>query len=199
MMNLVGKDARLFRKFFKEMAKLRGIPGCLYQKISDKLTENPNGNYVIINSKLVECTPSDYRNLPHYTKGSSKEFTIHGELRAIYADPEPIDLIFQEAPAMKTLRAIGWNSEDNSDGDKPYVIQIPYDTPDLQVGCRVHIPFSLHDNESSRKIFRITKIAVIAQIPDCYTCTIAPEFESDPIKTAPDYSNTNSNFLRGFK
>lgn len=198
-MNLIGKDAKLFRGFFKEMARLRGIPGCTYQYITEKLIESKNGNYVIIDSKLVECTPTDYPNLPHYNMTTSKSFTIHGELRAIYSEPQPIDLIFQEAPSMKTLRAIGWSSEDNSDGDKPYVIQVPFDTEKLQVGCRVLIPFSIYDNDESRKVFRITKIAVIAQFPDCYTCTIAPEFETNPIKTNPDYSKTNSNFMRNFK
>ena len=198
-MNLISKDTKLFRGFFKEMAKLRGVPGCQYQYITEKLVESTSGDHVITESGLVECTPSDYPNLPHYFLSTSKSFTIHGEIRAIYSEPKLIYLIFQESPSMKTLRAIGWSSEDNSDGDKPYVIQIPFDTENLQVGCRVIIPFSAYDNYESKKVFRITKISIIAQFPDCYTCTIAPEFESDPLMTNSDYSNTNSNFMRNFK
>lgn len=198
-MNLVGKDAKLFRGYFKEMAKLRGLPGCQYQYIKDTLTEDPSGNYVYIDGVLTECSSSDYPHLTHYSKSSTKRFTIHGELRASYSDPEQIYLIFQEHPNMKTLRAVGWASESNTEGDKPYIVQLPFDTPQLQVGCRVLIPFSLHDEQPVRKTFRITKVAVIALYPDCYTCTIAPEFETDPSRTSPSYSNTNSNFMRNFK
>lgn len=148
---LTQNDATLWRGFFVEMAKLRGIP--------------VEYRYVI-----------------------SQEVSIHSEFFYELSEPIPIDIIFDSNPSISTLRKVGWMSE-NSD-DKPYIAQIPFDLPNLKIGCTISIKdFDLN----STRDFKITSIKMLLEFPDCWTVTLAPIFFNKEPKTA--YVETNYNYL----
>lgn len=150
---LTQPDATLYRGFFKEMSKLRGIH-------------------------------VQYR---YPIKISS---TIHAEMNTKLSDPIEMDIIFQENPSVRTLKSIGWVSEIGD--DKPYVAQLPFDTPELQVESVITIPPFYEINSRSRD-FKITSITTLLEFPDCLTCTLAPIFDTKFINK--DYDTSNYNYL----
>lgn len=157
MGTLIQKDAKLFRGWFKEMAKLIGIR-VLYQYMH-----------------------------------TDKSFDVHGALKGTYSDPENLDIIFIEYPDQKTLKKLGWYSEDKE--QRPIMAQLPYDTPNLQSGCRILIPYGV--TEVDYKTFRITEIKTIPTMPDSYYVKLAPEFASIFSETLSDYSDSDFNMISG--
>lgn len=158
--NLVGKDAKLKRNEWKEMAKLYGMPGVTYQ---------------------------------HFVPGT-KSFSIHGEVQGEYANPISIPMIWIDVPDQETATTYGWISE--LPDDKPYLVQLPYDTPNLEGGCRLWIPFvgdSMVDDETGDpKPFRITRTYVSSRFPNCRMCQLAPEFISKIITDKMDTEESQS-------
>lgn len=139
---LTQQDATLFRGWFKEMAKLRGIH-VIFQGIK------------------------------------SSETTVHGEILPVeFEDPVEIDVIFDENPSVKTLRKIGWISIDPQ--DKPYLMQLPFDTPNLAAEARIKIPPI--NSVGKERTFKITNITTLLEYPDCWTCTVVPVPDSDKPK-----------------
>ena len=155
---LTRHDATLFRSFFKEMAKLRGIH-VIYQypidmKFSNYAEEDPTG----------------------------------------FSEDIPMDIVFEENPKMTTLRKYGWVTE--IPDDKPYIAQLPYDAPNLCKGCRILIPSPFPTNP--HRTFVITEITANLEFPDSWVCKVAPVFHDKPTE-APNYEDTNYNFIRGGK
>ena len=86
-----------------------------------------------------------------------KSRTIHSELVvAKYSDTIETDVIFDTSPKLATLRRLGWVSE--TQDDKPYIIQVAYDLPELQYGCIITLPAPAG---MSGKDFRVTDIQFI--------------------------------------
>ena len=153
---LIDDDANLFKGFFKEMCKLRGIRG-KYQYIM-----------------------------------SSKEYTIHSELKVTYSEPLLVDMIFEEYPKQRTLRRHGWFSEDKKD-DVPYVAHIPYDVPKVEKGCLIWIPAGA---TNVFKPFRIEDISTIIEFPASLTVKLAPYIQDTTPDSYETYHDTNTNYLR---
>lgn len=124
----------------------------------------------------------EYRNIV------SQEVTNHSEFIYQMSDPIPMSIIFQENPLVSTLRKFGWVSE-NSD-DKPYIAQLPFDAPDLKIGCSITIR---SDDLESQRDFKITSMKSLLEYPDCWTCLLAPIFFSNEAKTS--YIGTNYNYV----
>lgn len=134
-----------------------------------------------------------------YIEEDTKEFTIHGELKAKYSEPIPIPMIWMEVPDQESAMDLGWVSE--LPGDKPYLCQLPYDTPHLQRGCRLYIPFvgdSLVDDETGEpQCFRITRVYMLSRFPTCRMCQLAPEFKSALVVDVVDkFDDRNYGFLK---
>lgn len=125
----------------------------------------------------------------YYQYVKSCDTSIHAEFKTELSEYIEMNAIFIENPKVSTLKRIGWVSE-NPD-DKPYIIQLPIDTPNLSTESVVTIPpFS----EFTRaREFKITLITTLLEYPDCFTCTLAPIFDNKKEKT--DYSNTNYNYV----
>lgn len=156
MGELFNKDATIYRKFFKEQAKLLGI-------------------------KVQYCYPIDM------------EFTTHSQENPRgYSEPIDLDIIFDQSPKLKTLRKLGWVSEDKS--DKPYMIQVPYDTPNLQKGCLIILPSPLP--LAGSKVFKITDITVDQILPDSWYCKVAPKFEVMGKIKPEDYKDKSYSYLK---
>lgn len=150
---LTKKDSTIFRGFFKEMAKLRGIRVSYQYPIKSKQT-------------------------------------IYGEPKTILSDALRIDIIFEENPKPKTLKAIGWVSEYSD--DKPYVAMLPYDLEGISVDCIITLsPDELLRTRHNK--FKITSMQSIMEYPDCWTCTLAPVFESEELSA--NYHKTNYNYV----
>lgn len=153
---LFNQDAKIYREFFKEQAKLLGIR-------------------------------------VQYQYPVEMEFTIHGQEDPMgYSEPIELDIIFSESPKLKTLRKFGWVSEDPS--DKPYLIQVPFDTPNLQKGCLVTLPVPLPLVEG--RVFKITDISVDQILPDSYYCKVAPKMEKMDAIKPEEYKEKSFTYLK---
>lgn len=156
MGTLFNRDAELYRRFFKEQAKLLGIH-------------------------------------VQYQYPIDMEFTTHGQENPRgYSEPVEMDIIFDQTPKLKTLRKFGWVSEDPS--DKPYLVQLPYDAPNLQKGCLIVLPSPLPLEPS--KVFKVTEISVDQVLPDSWYCKVAPKFEKMNSLKSEDYKDSPNAFLR---
>lgn len=156
MGQLFQRDAELYRRFFKEQAKLLGVH-------------------------------------VQYKYPVDMKFTVHGQEDPLgYSEPIEMDVIFDQSPRLKTLRKLGWVSEDPN--DKPYIIQVPYDTPNLQKGSLIIIPSPLPLEPS--KVFKITEITVDHVLPDSWYCKVAPKFEKQDALTSKDYKDKPNSFLK---
>jgi hypothetical protein len=102
-----------------------------------------------------------------------RNLSIHSEDNCKLSMPIRIDILFDENPQVDTLNRLGWVSEIN--GQKPIVINMPYNTPELTVNARVIIE-SVEGTPRPR-VFKITKIVSDLEFPDAYTCAIVPVFD----------------------
>lgn len=118
-----------------------------------------------------------------------EEVTIHSEIKDQFSELIDLDIIFQEVPEVKTLKRIGWVAEDPE--DKPCIAMLPIDTPYLQVKSRILIPPI--GQAIPGRWFEVSSIHSILEYPSCYTCTLAPIFETKPDKN--DHSETNYNYI----
>lgn len=156
MGELFNNDALIYRRFFKEQAKLLGIKVKYQYPVDMKFTnsgqENPKG----------------------------------------YSEPIDMDIIFSQSPKLSTLRKLGWVSQDPS--EKPYLVQLPYDAPNLQKGCLLILPAP--DPLTSTNVFKITEITVDQILPDSWYCKVAPKFGEMNALKQEDYITNNNSFLK---
>lgn len=156
MGTLFQRDAELYRRYFKEQARLLGVH-------------------------------------VQYQYPVDMDFTLHAQENPLgYSEPIEMDIIFDQSPRIKTLRKLGWVSKDKD--DKPYIIQIPYDAPNLQKGCLITIPSPLPLEPS--QVFKITEITVDQILPDSWYCKVAPKFEEMNKLKPKDYQDSPSAFLK---
>ena len=156
MGKLFQRDAEIYRRFFKEQAKLLGIH-------------------------------------VQYRYPIDMSYTIHGQEDPLgYSEPIEMDIIFDTSPRLKTLRKLGWVSEDPE--GKPYIVQVPYDTPNLQKGSLIILPSPLPLELS--KVFKITEITVDQVLPDSWYCKVAPKYEKQNALTPEDYKDKPNSFLK---
>ena len=114
-----------------------------------------------------------------------REMTLHSEDNSKLSQPIELDILFDENPNIDTLNRLGWLSELND--QKPIIINVPYNTPNLSVGARISIESI--DGTPRPRMFQITKIQSDLEFPDAYTCAIVPVF--DQYEQTNDYSITN--------
>lgn len=155
MGTLFQHDATIYRRFFKEQAKLLGIPA-LYQY------------------------PIEMDHTAHAQEDPKG-----------YSDPIPLDIIFDQSPKLKTWKKLGWVPE--SPEDNSYLIQVPYDTPNLQKGSLITLPSPLPLIPS--RVFKITEITVDQVLPDSWYCKVAPKFEKMNALTEEDYKDKPNAYL----
>ena len=103
-----------------------------------------------------------------------KEFDKYGDLQAQYPKESiPVGCIFQDHPDQKTLKKMGWVAE-LQEGSS--IIHVPYDLPNLQVGCLFKVPSGLDSAEP--RLFRVISMQNIMVYPASIACEIAPEYEN---------------------
>lgn len=119
-----------------------------------------------------------------------KKWTNYGEIDANYNKPILLGCIFNEHPDQATLKKIGWVSELQENAS---IIHIPYDTPQLEVGCLFVIPSGLDDGKG--RLFRCTKITNIMVYPASIACEIIPEYENTYSPSLNNFTNSSFNLL----
>lgn len=156
MGELFKPDATIYRKFFKEQAKLLGIH-------------------------------------VQYRYPIDPDYDLHGlDNPKGYSDFIEMDIIFDQSPKLTTLKKLGWVSEDPQ--DKPYLVQLPYDAPNLQKGCLIILPSPLP--LCPAKVFKVTDITVDQVLPDSWYCKLVPKFEKQDALTPQDYKDKPNSFLK---
>lgn len=156
MGELFQNDAIIYRRFFKEQARLLGI-------------------------KVQYRYPVDM------------DYSLHGQNDPRgFSEPIELDIILDQSPKLKTLKKLGWMSE-NPD-DKPWIAQLPYDTPNLQQGCL--IDFTAPEPLGTQKSFKVTDITVDQILPDSWYCKLAPQFEKQNVLKSKDYEDKSYSFLK---
>ena len=123
-------------------------------------------------------------------RDSSKHYDGYGELFSFYNDPEVVGCIFDEHPTQKTMRKLGWDTEQM---ENLSVIHVPYDLPGLQVGALFIIPSGL-DNAEGR-VFKVITMSNIAVYPASVACEIGPVIENKFEPSQFDYSHNTFNLL----
>ena len=132
-------------------------------------------NYFIEMASLIGV------NVIYRAPRPDKHWTLYSEIESNYYPPVVISCIFNEFPDHKTMKKLGWDSEQL---ENKSIISMPYDTPNIQVGALLIVP-SAFDRTKGR-LFRITKITGIMIYPASLTCELVPEFENT-------FSNTTYN------
>lgn len=121
-----------------------------------------------------------------------KDYTIYSELKASYSEPLLVDLVFEDRPKQKTLRRHGWFSEDKKD-EAAYIGHVSFDTPNLEKGCLLWIPYG---GGSEFKPFRVEAISSIIEYPESWTIKLAPYIEDKNPDSFDNYGKSNTNFLK---
>lgn len=102
-----------------------------------------------------------------------RQYTIHSEDNSTLSAPIRIDVLFDENPKVDTLNRLGWVSELNE--QRPIVVNMPYDTPNLSINARLIIESV--DGTPRPRVFKITQIESDLEFPDAYTCAAVPVFD----------------------
>ena len=156
MGELFKRDAEIYRRFFKEQAKLLGIH-------------------------------------VQYRYPVNMDYSLHGTDSPLgYSEPIELNIIFDQSPKLKTLKKLGWISE--ASNDKPYLCQVPYDTPNLQEGSLIE--FDVPEPLTGAKVFRITDITIDQILPDSYYCKLVPKMEKQNVLTSDDYKEKSYTYLK---
>lgn len=129
-------------------------------------------------------------NVIYKAPKKDKTYNMYGELTSSYCEPIVVGCIFDEHPTVSTQKKMGWNSE-LSDGLS--IIHVPYDLPDLQVGALFIIPSAI-DNSSGR-VFKVTRMSSISVYPASIACEIGPVFENEFDSQLLSHSQDNFNLL----
>lgn len=119
-----------------------------------------------------------------------KTYTLYTEIISNYQDPIQLGCIFHEHPDQQTLKRMGWVAEL---GESSCLIDVPYDTPDLQQGALFYLPGGL-DTAKSR-LFRVVKLQNSMVYPAAITCEVVPEYENTYVQELNDFRQTDFNLL----
>lgn len=104
----------------------------------------------------------------------NKDYDLHGELDALYYEPEVVGCIYNEHTDQKTMKKLGWNAERE---DSTPVIHVPYDLKGIQAGALFIIPSGL-DNTQGR-VFKVLDMSYIPVYPATIACKLGPVMENE--------------------
>lgn len=121
---------------------------------------------------------------------ADKTFDQRGDLVSNYQDPIDIGCFFHEHPDQKTMKKIGWVAE-LQEGSS--LIEVAYDTPNLQVGALFLIPAGIDFAEP--RWFRVISMQNIMLSPVSITCEIAPEYDDVDESILHDETSLSSTTL----
>lgn len=121
------------------------------------------------------------------------DFSVYGDENPLgFSEPELIDIIFDENPSIRTLKKYGWVTE--GEERQPIMAQFPYNTKNLQKGCRIAIQSNLYDKD---RLFVVTDMTTNLEFPESYMCKLAPVFhkKNTEEKLETDTKQSTNSFL----
>ena len=119
-----------------------------------------------------------------------KHWTTYSEVESNYERPILVGCLFEEHPTQSTMKKRGWVSELQENSS---LIDIPYDTPDIQVGALFIVPSGLDDGKG--RLFRCIKLTNSIVYPAAVTCEIVPEYENTYVESSRDFTHSSFNLL----
>lgn len=119
-----------------------------------------------------------------------KHWTSYAEIDSNYKEPILVGCLFEEYPTQQTMKKRGWVSELQENSS---FIDIPYDTPDIQVGALFIVPSGLDDGKG--RLFRCVSMRNSMIYPAAVTCEIVPEYENTNVLDNKDFQHTSFNLL----
>lgn len=119
-----------------------------------------------------------------------KHWTNYAELESNYREPILVGCLFEEYPTQQTMKKRGWVSELQENSS---FIDVPYDTPDIQVGALFIVPSGLDDGKG--RLFRCISMRNSMIYPAAVTCEIVPEYENTNVLDNKDFQHTSFNLL----
>ena len=119
-----------------------------------------------------------------------KHWTTYSEVESNYQKPILVGCLFEEHPTQSTMKKRGWVSELQENSS---LIDIPYDTPDIQVGALFIVPSGLDDGKG--RLFRCIKLTNSIVYPAAVTCEIVPEYENTYVESSRDFTHSSFNLL----
>lgn len=137
-----------------------------------------------------ECVRLHGINVIYRAPRPDKHWTTYAELESNYQEPIVIGCLFNEHPAQKTMKKLGWFAEGQ---ENTSLIDVEYDLPGLQVGALFIVP-SAFDNTIGR-LFRVIRMQASMVYPASVTCELAPEYEDTVNDSISDYEQSNFNVL----
>lgn len=119
-----------------------------------------------------------------------KHWTNYSEIASNYMEPITIGCIFEEYPTTATTKKRGWVSELQENSS---FIDVPYDTPDIQIGALFYVPSPFENSED--RLFRCVRMRTSMIYPAAVTCEIVPEFQNTYSSDNKDYKHSSFNLL----
>ena len=119
-----------------------------------------------------------------------RHWTTYSEVESNYQKPILVGCLFEEHPTQSTMKKRGWVSELQENSS---LIDIPYDTPDIQVGALFIVPSGLDDGKG--RLFRCIKLTNSIVYPAAVTCEIVPEYENTYVESSRDFTHSSFNLL----
>lgn len=120
----------------------------------------------------------------------NKHYNGYMEIESNYQPPIQIGCIFHDHPDQQTLKKMGWVSELQ---DGASLIDVPYDTPDIQQGALFFLPSGI-DGAPSR-LFRVVSMKNSMVYPTAITCELVQEYQNSFVRESYDYKKSNFNLL----
>ena len=158
-----------------------------------------NNDYgILLNEHNIKLQRSYFDQMVRLLGVNVKYFPLinkqWSEYSEIIAHPEygiTIGCIFTDHIDQRTQKKLGWNSELV---EGALLANLPYNTPDIQVGCLILIPSGI-DNTPPR-LFRITRMSTIMIYPASIACECVPEYaNSIPASHTEDFVNSSMQVL----
>lgn len=119
-----------------------------------------------------------------------KQWTSYAELESNYREPLLVGCLFEEFPTQQTMKKRGWVSELQENSS---FIDVPYDTPNIQVGALFIVPSGIDDGKG--RLFRCVSMRNSMIYPAAVTCEIVPEYENTNVLDNKDFHHSSFNLL----
>lgn len=126
----------------------------------------------------------------YYQPKPSKHYTNYTEIKSSHYEPITVGCIFTEHPDQRTTKKLGWVAELQENAS---IIQVPYDTPGIQIGALFMLPSGIDGAEG--RLFRVSSMMTTMVYPAFITCEIVPEYMNTFDTSLTNYKHSNFNLL----
>ena len=113
---------------------------------------------------------------------------------ALYEQPVPCQMLFDQVPKISTLKKLGWTSE--LDQNQP-IIYVDFDLPGICMGALFSIEDPLRPGKG--RLFRVTKLQVDIVYPSSVACQIVAVLGDSPENTLQPNTAIERNKQKGME